>query len=431
MVEVEWTAREVLALRTALNLSRPELARRVKVTRRTVLAWETGGRTPRLDSRRLLNAVLAAASDDVVSRFYWELSSSAPGESEAAHPAAASESAADLLSESANTSASLLTWAEASNVGPLTIEDMRGDLRSATREYLKEPTMPLFARVVTVRDKAVELLGGRQKPRHSAQLYGIAGWAMSVLGWITTDLGGPDTGDKHLRTAWVFAENAEDDMLRAWIRASQHTTHFWRGEYEAAAGYALDGLRYAHEGTAALFLSSAYALDLSLARKKIEASAALDRAVDIGAELAESPRVDTLAGPFTCSPERAGGFWADTCLAQGDPARSLSFATAAVDAYTRTPDHRRNLGSERMVRCQQIKAHVALGNLDVVIDELEQVTATPREHRVGPLVQRVGEIAVMARDAANHSSRDVGQIVESAVAFGREADPGTPPELAD
>ncbi|MEV6071952.1 hypothetical protein AB0L82_35890 [Nocardia sp. NPDC052001] len=433
MVEVEWGTREIFALRNAFPMSRPELARRLGVTRRTVLAWENGERTAQLASKRSLDGLLAEAPDDVVSRFHWRLLSgmnTSDGEGVSA-PRARSDFAADTLLESANESAALLTLAEASNVGALTIQDMRADLRTATSSYLKEPTPPLFRRVVTVRDKAVGLLGGRQKPRHTAELMSIAGWAMSVLGWITTDLGEPDIADKHLRSAWAWADDAEDDDLRAWVRAAQHTTAFWRKDYRAAADYAQDGLRYARNGSAALFLASAHALDLTMAARKIEASAALDRAVEIGAELREVPRTDVLAGPFTCSPERAGGFWADTCLAQGDPARSLEFADAAVESYTRIPEGMRNLGSERMVRCQQIKAHVALGNLDMVTDELGVVSATPREHRVGPLVQRVREIAVMARDHAGKQSRDVRQIVDTAAAFARDAETGSVPALTD
>lgn len=67
MVEVEWTAHEIRALRAALRLSLPEFARIVDVKRRTLWLWETGQtRRPHAASRRQLDKVLAAA---VVSQF--------------------------------------------------------------------------------------------------------------------------------------------------------------------------------------------------------------------------------------------------------------------------------------------------------------------------------------------------------------------------
>ncbi|MFJ4653819.1 helix-turn-helix domain-containing protein [Nocardia sp. NPDC088792] len=431
---LEWTAREVRAFREVLGMSPGEFADFVKVTKRTARLWENG-QTSKMHaaSRRALDEALAKTPEGVVSRFRWALTSVAEaadvGAGTTQLPQQRSESGLETVLESANQSAALLAWAEASNVGPMTIEDMRADLRSVTHGYLKEPTLPLFQRTVAIRDKAITLLSGRQSPRHSAQLYGIAGWALAILGWVTVDLGHPDAADKHLRTAWVFADNAEDDDLRAWVRASQHTAAFWREDYAMAAGFAEDGLRYARNGTAALFLSSAHALDLVLAHRGLEASSALDGAVDIGARVAEQPPADPFGGPFSCSVERAGGFWADICLSLGDPARSLQFAQAAVDGYVRTPVSSRNLGSERMVRCQQIKAQVMLGDLDVVTAELEVVAATPPEHRVGPLMQRVEEIAWMARDAAGEGTRGVRAIEDSVAEFRRHSDLGSLPVL--
>ncbi|MFJ1457510.1 helix-turn-helix domain-containing protein [Nocardia sp. N2S4-5] len=70
MVEFEWTAHEIQCLRHALRLSKPEFARRVRVTTRTLRLWESG-ETTRLHaaSRRLLYQVLEEADEDAVVRF--------------------------------------------------------------------------------------------------------------------------------------------------------------------------------------------------------------------------------------------------------------------------------------------------------------------------------------------------------------------------
>lgn len=73
---------------------------------------------------------------------------------------------------------------------------------------------------------------------------------------------------------------------------------------------------------------------------------------------------DELAGPFTCSVDRAGGFWSDVYLALGQPTDALAEADGAVAVFERVPTEWRNPGSERMARVQQVRAHVALSQLD-------------------------------------------------------------------
>jgi tetratricopeptide (TPR) repeat protein len=419
-----WTGAETQALREALRMSQDKFAEKARVSLGAVKKWEFRGADIRLSPQvaKLLDGMLERAAPNDIARFQRILAESA------ANSGYSAPVGADPLQDAADESSELLSWIEGNNVGPLTIEDMRGDLQAISRAYLRAPTLPLFTRTLAIRDRAVELLRGRQRPNLASQLYDIAGWATVIVGWITVDLGRPETADKHLRAAWALAEEADDDDLRAWVRASQHTAAFWREDYTKAARYADDGLQYARTGTAELFLASAHALDLARSGDRRAAIAAVDRAVDVGAQLESEPQVDEFGGPFSCSVERAGGFWADTCLALPDPKRSLAYAMEAVSVYSDSPEASRNLGSERMVRCQQIKAHVALGDLDVAIGQLAQISATPPEHRVEPLIQRVEEIAWMARNVAGEG-RGVVEIEKCAADFRRGSEIGALPAL--
>ncbi|MGH3781563.1 MAG: hypothetical protein ACRDRO_13300 [Pseudonocardiaceae bacterium] len=262
--------------------------------------------------------------------------------------------------------------------------------------YLKVSTVQLFDSARALRDRIVELLNGRQKPSHSRELYSAAGWTLTMLAWISTDLNVLDASEEHLRAAWVFAENADQNNLRAWIRAAQHTVAFWQRDFARAAQYAEDGLRYSGSGSTELYLSSAWALDLARCGDGERALAVPDRAQAV-AESAGGGE-DALSGPFTCSIARAGGFWSDTHLALGNAKEALLFADSAVGIFESTPDDRRNFGSERMVRCQQVKAHLLAGELDGASETLLPVLETAPEHRVRPLLQRVYEIFRMAAD---------------------------------
>lgn len=121
---------------------------------------------------------------------------------------------------------------------------------------------------------------------------------------------------------------------------------------------------------------------------------ALARARDV-TEVVEQAS-DELAGPFTCSVGGAGGFWSDVYLALDQPTDALAQADGAVAVFERVPTEWRNPGSERMARVQQVRAHLALSQLDGAYETLAPVLDTGPEYRVRPLVQRLGEVRAQA-----------------------------------
>jgi transcriptional regulator with XRE-family HTH domain len=323
-----------------------------------------------------------------------------------------------LVASAADESAAFLGWVEMVNVGDLTIEQMHTEVRRIARDYLKVPTVPLFQRTTSLRDRAFALLGGHQKPAHGRDLYSVAGWSLTMLAWMSIDLGYPEQADDHLRTAWLCADRAEENSLRAWVCATRHTAARWREDFTTAARYAEQGLRYVHNGgSAELFLSSALALDLARDGHHKKAQAALTRAQDAAETL--DINKDTLAGPFSCTLGRAGGFWSDVYIRLGQPTEALALADTAVATFEQTPSHLRNLGSERMVRCRQVQAHLLLGELDGAWQTFTPVIDTTPEHRVKPLVDIVDSIADMASRNAPRKAPVVVDIRAAAVDFRR------------
>ncbi|WBQ06322.1 hypothetical protein [Kribbella sp. CA-293567] len=298
----------------------------------------------------------------------------------------------DELIDSADQSISMLALAEESNVGGLTVEQLHADIRRIAQNYLKVPTKPLFQRSIVIRDRAFRLLAGRQPPRQTRDLYSAAGWALALLGWMSVDLGRMDVAESHTRTAWACADASGDNELRAWVRATQHTIAFWQDDIGRATDFALDGLQYAN-GTSALFLASAAALDLARAGRSDEARAALTRAE----RTTPSPSTSEVGGLFLCTPERAAGIWSDTHLSLGDANLTLEHADRSVALFEAAPHALRNPGSERMARLQQVKAHLILGELDGAKECLTPVLATGTEYRMRPLIHRISEAAALTR----------------------------------
>jgi hypothetical protein len=136
---------------------------------------------------------------------------------------------------------------------------------------------------------------------------------------------------------------------------------------------------------------------------------------------------DELSGPFTCSADRAGGFWSDTQLNLGEAADALSAANDAVTVFEMAPSDRRNVGSERMVRCQQVKAHLMLNELDGAWESLAPILDTSPEHRMQPLVQRVREISDLVSSFRWHGAPVAAHIQEVTTAFTESQSPRSLP----
>ncbi|TQM78194.1 hypothetical protein FHX81_0450 [Saccharothrix saharensis] len=324
----------------------------------------------------------------------------------------------ELLMNAAEESFDFLSWAESTNVGDLTIEQMHTEVRRIAHAYLKVPTLPLFSRTLALRDRAFGLLSGHQAPRHARELYAAAGWSLTLLSWISVDLGRPDAAEDHARAAWMCAERADHNPLRAWVRATQHTAAFWQADYDTAAQHAADGLNYTGTGTAKLFLSSALALDLARAGHADRADSTLLQAQQIAETVTRAE--DELAGPLTCSLERAGSLWSDTDLVLGRADSALAYADRAVAAFEAAPNELRNRGSERMTRVQQVKAHLVLRDLASAEGALRPVLDTPPVNRVRPLVHRVTEVGTLATEIGGSTDATARRIHGAVTDFRRD-----------
>jgi transcriptional regulator with XRE-family HTH domain len=361
---------------------------------------------------RLLEYMLGASIEELLSP------PRTSHEGDTSHRTAAEAVVGPLLASAADESAAFLGWVEMVNVGDLSIEQMHTEIQRLARDYLKVPTIPLFQRTKSLRDRSFALLAGHQKPAHSRDLYSVAGWSLAMLAWMSIDLGHPEEAEDHLRAAWVCAERADENTLHAWVCATRHTAARWQNDFTAAAHYAEQGLRYVrNRGSAELFLASALALDLARDGQDEKARHALARAMNAAETL--DTTLDALGGPFTCTVGRAGGFWADVHIALEQPAKALAIADNAVSTFAQSPHHRRNLGSERMVRCRQVQAHLLLGDIDAAWNAFAPVIETAPEHRVQPLVQIVGSIADMTATSQHRAAPISRDITVAAVEFRR------------
>jgi hypothetical protein len=100
-----------------------------------------------------------------------------------------------MVSASACSVVAIPTWAGDENVGELTLEQLHTQIRQISHVYLKAPTKPVFLRTRELRDRALALLTGQQRPSHTRELYAAAGWSLAGL-----DVGGPQPAGRRRRS---------------------------------------------------------------------------------------------------------------------------------------------------------------------------------------------------------------------------------------
>jgi hypothetical protein len=138
-------------------------------------------------------------------------------------------------------------FAEQSNVGPHTLEQFRADLARIVTTYPNRPVYPIFVELRGLRNRAFELLEGRQYPEQSRELYLVAGMLCGVLANASFDLGWLPAAETQARTAFLCAELAGSNALRAWVRGTQSLVAYWDKRPRAAVELAMDGWRYVPE----------------------------------------------------------------------------------------------------------------------------------------------------------------------------------------
>jgi hypothetical protein len=226
-----WTEFQKDFIRTA-----DQLDERVTVSSRQVSRWMTGclDGLPYPASCRVLEKMFGESAERLfgppdparrVEVATVEVLGSVPGD----HLAMQRE-----VAMAASESAHFGQFAEQSNVGPHTLEQFRADLVRIVTNYPNRPVYPLFVEVRALRNRAFELLEGRQYPEQSRELYLVAGALCGVLANASFDLGWLPAAETQARTAFLCAELAGNNALRAWIRGMQSLVAYWDERPRAA-----------------------------------------------------------------------------------------------------------------------------------------------------------------------------------------------------
>jgi hypothetical protein len=284
-------------------------------------------------------------------------------------------------------------FAEQSNVGPHTLEQFRADLVRIVTTYPNRPVYPIFVELRALRNRAFELLEGRQYPEQSRELYLVAGVLCGVLANASFDLGWLPAAETQARTAFLCAELAGSNALRAWVRGTQSLVAYWDERPRAAVELAVDGWRYVPEtGTARVRLASLEAR----AHARLRDQRATDHALGRAEQARDEVRGADDPGGMLAFPLAKQSYCAATARlwlgGQDSYTDAERDAAHAVGLYEGDPPEQRRLGELCLARLDLAAARLGRDDLDGSAEQLQIVLAIAAQRRIESVSRRLHQV---------------------------------------
>ncbi|MGH3999857.1 MAG: hypothetical protein ACRDTJ_20630, partial [Pseudonocardiaceae bacterium] len=314
----------------------------------------------------------------------------------------------------AEESAQFRRWSAATNVDDDVLEQMTADVAELARRCLIDPPATVFSRLLGARDDVFTLIAGRQQPRHTTDLYKIAGQLCGLLSIITFDLGHPHAANTQARTALHCAEVSGHTPLRAFVRCVQSNFAYWDGRYDEAAQLVESALPDATSGTALLRLASQQARIHAARRQPGQVSQALALAAT-----APTQRTPDEPGMFGFDTWSAAYYASEAHYALGDTGHlnaAVDWAHTALDELTAESQPKAlYLATARFVLAS---AHLARGDLDAVREHLAPVLRSTRaEYRTVTIISRAHSLHTLLGQRTDLTSSTLATLRDDLAEF--------------
>jgi|HubBroStandDraft_5_1064220.scaffolds.fasta_scaffold39656_2 hypothetical protein len=309
--------------------------------------------------------------------------------------------------------------ADSTNVGDESLQQINDELARLAAAYPRESLSVILGDIVSIQDYIFTLLEGRQKPRHSRDLYYAGALASGLVAKATHDYGDSRMAMTHARTALLCAENAEHGPLIAWVRGLQSLIAYWGNMPRESLNYAQIGTATAGaHGTAGIWLSSLEARAWSVLGNVTESRAAVERASEMREHLVPDD-LDGIGGICRFSHPRQLYYAADASamlwrLHSTGPGPADAFASDAVMAYESAPSDEASFGDEAGARTDLAIARIANGEIEGAREAIDPVLQLPVGRRIHGIVGSVIHVhqAIAAGTADSPVARDIQEEIE-------------------
>jgi hypothetical protein len=355
---------------------------------RRLAAGQRSGTTPA--TRRVLQALFGRSADEL-------LAAPAPADTQDRSPAPSSPAAEpppaatfglsrSMLNQAAHRAHGFTLAASVSNLTGEAMDQLHDDVALLSVTYQQQPLNELVGQLVELQDTLFTLLEGRQPVAYTRGLLLLAGVTSGLLAKISHDLRDSQLALTLSRTAFVCADNADHNGIRAWIRGLQSLITYWAGRPYDAVRYAQQGATYKSGNTSAVWLPASEARAWAALGNADEARAAVHRAQDARARV-RPDEVDELGGLCTFSLTREKYYVADALAWLPDDARAAEeYAGAAVSAYADTTAEGWAFSDSAGASTDLAIARIRQGRLDGAVEAIAPVLALPPEKRINGIL---------------------------------------------
>ena len=380
--------------REAVGHTQETLAAAMDVDRTTVGRWESGRAIPRPWMRPKLARQLRVNADQLDKLLAPE-PSAVPSAVPPPHPKPETSLRVSLVQAVATDSAEsalFINFASATNVDTILLEQLDADVSRLALEYVSKPLPDLVHQIGALRSGVFELLRGRQRPHQTIRLYLTAGRLSGLATHVALDLGHYAVAATHARTAWLCAESADHDGMRAWVRSAQSLIAYWQRDYALAAHLASAGMPFADGGTIGARLLS---LQARAAAALGDGPAAL-RAIEAAADARTGPGLNELPGIFSF-PEAKQWTYAGTALlalnSSSYVGRAIAASTRAIALYEGAPSLDQSSGDLLAGHLDLANAYLARGDGDAAQESLTAVLTASPDRYTASIARRLNTLS--------------------------------------
>lgn len=372
---------------------------------RRLASGERLGTTPA--TRRVLQAMFGRPVGELLQA--WN-----PEEEAVSTAATAPRSDVELLTMAAEKSRDF-SLSKQPVTSPEVIDRLEDEVRELASVFQRTPVPTILGRLVGAQDAVLASLELRQKPTNARQLYFLAAVISGILAHVGNDLGKPAIAMDHSRSGFVWAEYADHNGLRAWIRGIQSYLCFWAGRPRQSLSYAQSGAAFARDGigTTVSWLHASQARAWAALGNTEEVRSLLSTADDLYERTTPSD-LDEFGGPCTFGRPKHLYYSARAMATLPDLAESArDTASLAVEAYQDRNDADWDYNCLADSQVSLALARLSLGELDGAAEPLRPVFELAPEQRVADIVSTVGLVhRSLNQFATDQRARDLQEQIE-------------------
>lgn len=246
--------------------------------------------------------------------------------------------ASEVLSVAADRARRFLTSLQ--TLSDESLQLIHDEVRDLARAYPARPLPEILGHLVSGQETVFSLLERPQRPTHARQLYFLSAVLGGLLAKASHDLADPHAALAQSRTAWLCAEQADHDGLRAWISGLQSLICYWARRPHDSIRYAQRGAAYAQSAgnTAMVWLPASEARAWAVLGNREGARDAIERAEQAWQQV-HPDELDEMGGIATFSMPRQLYFAADALAWLPDELPAAEdYARQAAEAYSDTTD---------------------------------------------------------------------------------------------